>query len=287
MKSEAEIVFLGTGTSIGVPVIGCDCPVCLSDDPRNRRLRSSIYVRTPGVALVVDTGPDFRQQMLREGIRHLDAVLFTHGHSDHVMGFDDLRRFTVWEDQTIDIHATPECLQRLEEAFPYVFDGENRYRGYLKVEPRAVEGAFRVGDLEIDPLPVVHGKVETVGYRFSRGGRPLFAYIPDAKQLSERACELVAGIDLLILDGLQPERHWTHLSIGEAVELSQRLGVERTWLTHFSCRVDYAALEPGLPPGVRLAWDGLRLHAGGGKANTRPLAAGPAAAGGRAPESDR
>jgi len=260
MKTAVEVVFLGTGTSIGVPVIGCDCGVCRSEDPKNQRLRSSIYVRTEETALVVDTGPDFRQQMLREGIRHLDAVLFTHGHSDHVMGFDDLRRYTVWDEQSIEIFATGSCLQRLAEAFPYVFDGENRYRGYLKVAPKEVVGPFRVGDLEVDPLPVAHGKVETVGYRFSRGGVPLFAYIPDAKELSERALELVEGIDLLILDGLQPEQHRTHLSIGESVELVQRLGVRRTWLTHFSCRVDYAALEPGLPPGIRLAWDGLRLR---------------------------
>tara|TARA_R110002096_G_scaffold14302_11_gene49878 strand:- start:780 stop:1571 length:792 start_codon:yes stop_codon:yes gene_type:complete len=259
MFKKAEITFLGTGTSIGVPVIGCDCEVCTSDDPKNQRLRSSILVKTGEVSLVVDTGPDFRQQCLRAGVRDLDAVIFTHAHSDHVMGFDDLRRFTVLEDEQLQIYANGGTLQRLEEAFPYVFDGENQYRGYLKVKPHLIEGTFRVGDLDITPLPVSHGKVETIGFLFSSGGKRLFAYIPDAKELSDEARALIEGIDLLILDGLQPQKHWTHLSIGEAIEEAQALSVKQTWLTHFSCGVNYAALEPGLPNGIALAWDGLKI----------------------------
>ena len=259
MFKNAEITFLGTGTSIGVPVIGCDCEVCTSDDPKNKRLRSSIYVRTEETELVVDTGPDFRQQMLREEVRNLDAALFTHAHSDHVMGFDDLRRFTVWDDDELEIFATEECMERLKGAFPYIFDGMNRYRGYLKIAPCLIDGPFSVADLEVTPLPVSHGKVETIGFLFSRNDERLFAYIPDAKELSEETQELVRGIDLLILDGLQPELHWTHLSIGESVEIARDLRVKETWLTHFSCRANYATLEPGLPEGVRLAWDGLRL----------------------------
>lgn len=259
MFKHTEITFLGTGTSIGVPVIGCDCAVCTSDDPKNQRLRSSIYVRTPEVEFVVDTGPDFRQQCLRAGIRNLDAAIFTHSHSDHVMGFDDLRRFTVWDEDELEVYARGECMKRLRAAFPYIFDGENRYRGYLKIAPVLIDGPFQVADLKVTPLPVIHGKVDTVGFLFSRQEKRLFAYIPDAKELSEETKELVRGIDLLILDGLQPEQHWTHLSIGEAVDLAKELEVKETWLTHFSCRVDYAALEPGLPQGVRLAWDGLKL----------------------------
>ena len=260
METRVEITFLGTGTSIGVPVIGCDCAVCTSTDPKNHRLRSSIHVRTSELSLIVDTGPDFRQQCLREGIRELDAVLFTHAHSDHIMGFDDLRRFTVHEDEEIAIFATEECLERLHAAFAYVFDGENRYRGYLKAESHVIRGPFSVGDLEVTPLPVTHGKVETIGFLFSQGSERLFAYIPDAKELHAESKRLLEGIDLLILDGLQPEAHWTHLSIGEAVALAEELDARSTWLTHFSCRVDYRTLEPTLPGDVRLAWDGLKLH---------------------------
>lgn len=260
MRTLTEITFLGTGTSIGVPAIGCECAVCSSDDPKNQRLRSSIHVSTPEVALVVDTGPDFRQQCLREKIRHLDAVLFTHPHSDHLMGFDDLRRFTMDEDDHIAVHATGSCLERLHASYPYVFDGENRYRGYLKVDSRVIRGPFTVGDLEVTPLPVDHGKVETVGFLFARGGERLFAYLPDVKTLREESRPLLEGVPLLILDGLQPQSHWTHLSTGEAVALAQELGAATTWLTHLTCRVDYAAMEPTLPPGIRFAWDGLRLQ---------------------------
>lgn len=259
METRTEITFLGTGTSIGVPVIGCDCPVCTSDDPKNKRLRSAIYVKTPEISLVVDTGPDFRQQCLREGIRHLDAALFTHAHSDHIMGFDDLRRFTVGDADELQVFATGECMERLHAAFSYVFDGENRYRGYLKIAPHHIRGPFQVGDLEVTPLPVTHGKVETIGFLFSREGSRLFAYIPDAKTLSDEAKTLINGLDLLILDGLQPEPHWTHLSTGEAVALAEELRIGRTWLTHFSCRVDYTTLGPSLPAKVGLSWDGLRV----------------------------
>lgn len=260
METKTEITFLGTGTSIGVPVIGCECAVCTSDDPKNKRLRSSIHVSTPEVSLVIDTGPDFRQQCLREGIRHLDAALFTHAHSDHIMGFDDLRRFTVLDEEELTVYATAECLGRLQAAFHYVFDGENRYRGYLKIAARTIAGPFSLGDLIITPLPVTHGKVETIGYLFSRREKRLFAYIPDAKVLSAETKNHIRGIDLLLLDGLQPEPHWTHLSIGEATSLAQELEVTRTWLTHFSCRVDYQALGPTLPDNISLAWDGLRLQ---------------------------
>lgn len=260
MDVNVEITFLGTGTSVGVPMIGCGCRVCRSDDPKNHRLRSSIFVRTPEIALVVDTGPDFRQQCLRAGIEHLDAAVFTHAHSDHVMGFDDLRRFTVGEHEELPIHATAACLERLEASFPYVFDGENRYRGYLKVLPNSIDGPFVIGDLELIPLSVTHGKVETIGFLFQRGGRRLFAYIPDAKTLSEEATAALQGIEVLILDGLQPEAHWTHLSTSEAVALAGELGAGQTWLTHFSCRSDYTIIEPTLPSGIRMAWDGLVLR---------------------------
>ncbi len=261
MHTSIEITFLGTGTSIGVPVIGCDCAVCTSDDPKNKRLRSSIYIKTDEVELVVDTGPDFRTQCLREGIRHLDAVLFTHAHTDHIMGFDDLRRFTVMEGAKLDIYAKASCLERIKVSFEYLFDGENQYRGYLKPVPHLIQGSFCVGDVEIDPLPVEHGKVETIGFQFTLKNGARVAYIPDAKTVPEATQKLIRGADIFIIDALQPKFHWTHLSIPEAVDLAEKLEMKETWLTHFSCRADYKKIEPTLPDRVHLAWDSLKLRA--------------------------
>ena len=259
MHVKFEITFLGTGTSIGVPVIGCDCVVCRSDDPKNQRLRSSIHVKTDEVEFVVDTGPDFRMQCLREGITHLDAVLFTHEHTDHIMGFDDLRRFTVGKDASIDIYATEPTLQRLKVSFDYIFNGKNRYRGYLKTVPHVITDAFTIGDVKVDPLPVEHGKVETIGFLFTTGSGQRIAYIPDAKVLPEATQALVRGADLLILDALQPKAHNTHLSVSEAIELALELDPKETWFTHFSCQVNYEEIEPTLPDGIHLAWDGMRI----------------------------
>ncbi len=259
MTANIEITFLGTGTSIGVPVIGCDCAVCSSDDPKNQRLRSSIHVKTAGAEFVVDTGPDFRTQCIREKIHHLDAVLFTHPHTDHIMGFDDLRRFTVMEEERIDIYATESCLERLKASFEYVFNGKNRYRGYLKPVPHLIQGPFSVGDVKVEPLPVEHGKVETVGFQFTTKDGYRIAYIPDAKTVPEATQEMIRDADIFIIDGLQPKVHWTHLSVPEAIELANSLNMKETWITHFSCRVDYKEIEPTLPDGVHLAWDGLKI----------------------------
>jgi len=261
METSIEITFLGTGTSIGVPVIGCDCAVCSSDDPKNQRLRSSVHVKTDGAEFIVDTGPDFRMQCLREKIRHLDAVLFTHAHTDHIMGFDDLRRFTVMEDDRIDIFATESCLERLKASFDYVFDGKNHYRGYLKTLPHQIQGPFSVGDVEIEALPVEHGKVETIGFQFTTKNGIRVAYVPDAKIVPEATRELIRGADIFIIDALQPKFHYTHLSIPEAIELAGDIGARETWFTHFSCRVDYKKVEPTLPDGIHLAWDGLKIDA--------------------------
>lgn len=264
MAADFEITLLGTGTSIGVPVIGCDCPVCTSDDPKNQRTRCAIHITTPdGLAFVVDTGPDFRMQCLREGITHLDAALFTHEHSDHIMGFDELRRFTVGADAELPIYAGASCLNRIEAAFHYAFNGENRYIGYLKPKPHVITGPFHLGKTTVTPLPVQHGKVDTIGFLFEHEDEGIgrFAYIPDAKTLSKETLETIRDVDLLVLDGLQPNPHPTHLSTDEAIALALELNAGQTWLTHFSCRMNYREIEPTLPETIGLAWDGLRLTA--------------------------
>ena len=254
-----QLTFLGTGTSVGIPVIGCDCAVCRSTDPRDKRLRSSVYIETPECRWVVDTGPDFRAQCLREGIRQLDAAIFTHPHMDHVTGFDELRRFTVEVDHFMPIYATPECLEVLERMFVYAFNGENRYRGYLKPFPKPIHGPFHLGETKVTPLPVQHGKVETIGYLFERDGKKLCAYIPDAKVLSEAAMEALHGVDTLIIDALRHTPHPTHMNFEEALAVQAAVRPRQTWFTHLQCEIMHAVEDPKLPPGVNLAYDGLRL----------------------------
>lgn len=255
-----EITFLGTATSIGVPVIGCDCPVCESNDPKNNRLRASIHVKTPDMQWVVDTGPDFRTQCLREKIQHLDAVLYTHQHSDHVVGFDDLRRFTVGENVELPIYATSECMDALKRSFDYAFNGKNRYRGYFKPQPHLIDGSFQLGKTLVTPLPVLHGKVKTIGFLFERQGTRI-AYIPDAKEIPEATRELIKEVDILILDALQLSKHATHLSMEEAFQISVAVKAKQTWFTHFSCRIVYHEVENDLPEHIRCAWDGLKITA--------------------------
>lgn len=257
---ELQLTFLGTGTSVGIPVVGCDCPVCHSPDPLDKRLRCSVLVRTPEMAWVVDTGPDFRTQCLRENIRHLDAALFTHPHMDHVTGFDELRRFTVEADHFIPVYGSRECLEVLERMFIYAFNGENRYRGYLKPFPKPVHGPFHLGETKVTPLPAQHGKVETNGYMFERGGKKLCAYIPDCKTLMPQSLEALQGVDTLIIDALRHTPHSTHMNFAEALAVRDLLKPRQTWFTHIQCEIMHSVEDPKLPHGVNIAYDGLKLE---------------------------
>ncbi len=254
------ITFLGTGTSLGIPVIGCQCAVCSSPDPRNKRSRSSIHVATRESSVVIDTGPDFRSQCLRENIRRIDAAVFTHQHSDHIMGFDDLRQFCTGEGATMPIFGTSQCLGQIQVAFSFAFDRANWYPAYVKPVPHPVEGPFEVGDLRLTPLDVEHGKVRTVGYLLEVGGKKLAAYLPDCKVVPPDTLALLAGAEALIVDCLRLEPHWTHFCLREALDLKDKVRPRQTWLTHLSDRLDHASLEHSLAPDVRVAYDGLKLH---------------------------
>lgn len=260
--SDFTITFLGTGTSVGVPMIGCDCEVCRSDDPRDVRYRSSIHVATPEATWIVDTGPELRLQCIRAGIADVDAVIYTHAHMDHVVGFDDLRRFSVGEDATIDIYGTGSCLADLMRMFAFAFDGTNRFPGYIKPEPYRIEGAFEIGATRIVPLPVTHGRLETIGFLFERGGRKIAAYLPDCKTVSEEATEELRGVETLIVDGLRLTEHPTHMNFSEACAFAGKVAAGETWLTHIAHEISHAREEPGLPEGVRIAYDGLVLALG-------------------------
>jgi phosphoribosyl 1,2-cyclic phosphate phosphodiesterase len=257
--ASLTLTFLGTGTSVGIPMVGCDCETCRSTDPRDKRCRSSVWFRSPELSWIVDTGPDLRYQCLRAGIRTLDAALFTHGHMDHVTGFDDLRRFTVEVDQFMPLYALPATLAVLERMFDFAFNGENRYRGYLKPFPKPIHGPFHLGQTKVTPLPVQHGKVETIGFLFERGGRKLCAYIPDCKTPSPAALQAIQGVHTLIIDALRYTPHPTHMNFEESLAIQALIQPEQTFFTHLQCEVMHARAEPALPPGVRLAYDGLEL----------------------------
>lgn len=259
MPDPATLTFLGTGTSTGVPVIGCDCATCRSDDPRNDRTRSSIVLHYPGATLLVDSGPDLRRQALRENLREVDAVLYTHGHLDHVVGFDELRAFCWHRDSPLPIHATESCMELLKTMFGWAFSPRNTYRGYVKPDPRIVTGPFVHGDVAITPLSVEHAAVETIGYRFDHPGSRSVAYFPDAKHFPEKTLEAIRGIDVLILDALRPGPHPTHFSNEESLAAIAEIGAREAWLIHLGHENEHTAVEATLPPNVHVSHDGLKL----------------------------
>ena len=254
-----KLTFLGTGTSQGIPMVGCQCEVCLSTDPRDKRTRSSIYLEAEG-KILVDTTPDLRFQLLRGKINQVDAVVYTHGHADHVLGLDDLRRFCEMENRTMPLYGNKETLETLSRIFFYAFNGENRYKGYIHPEPFPVEKAFNLGGLTFHPLEVPHGKTRTWGYRIDEKGIPKVAYFSDCKTLPESVQKEIQTIPILILDGLRLTPHPTHLSLPEAIELSQQVKAQKTYFTHLAHAIGHAAIEPTLPKNSFLAYDGLKLE---------------------------
>ncbi len=256
---DFSLTFLGTGTSVGVPVIGCPCAVCRSENPKNKRTRASVVVQAGDFSLLVDTGPDLRAQALREGLVKVDAVLYTHAHMDHVVGFDDLRAFCWSRSQPLPLHATEETMGDLKRMFGWAFSTANQYPGYVKPAPVIIDGPFHYGDLRITPLPVVHASVETIGYLFEYPKAKSIAYIPDVKHIPETTLERIKGVDVLIVDALRPGTHPTHFSLGEALHVAGETGAGETWLTHLGHENEHEDLSSKVPPHVKVSWDGLVL----------------------------
>jgi phosphoribosyl 1,2-cyclic phosphate phosphodiesterase len=256
---DFTLTFLGTGTSMGIPVIGCSCAVCASADPRDRRSRASIHIQTPESTWVVDTGPDFRMQCLRERVHHLDAVIYTHAHTDHIMGFDDLRPFC-FNARDLPVYASAETMTALQRCYQFAFNGENKWPGYIRPAPVVIEGAFTLGATEIEPLAVPHGRTSVNGYLFSRGGSRLAAYFSDCKAVPEAVIERIAGVRHLIVDALRHREHPTHMSVGEALAVVEKVRPGQAWFTHLSHELGHAATEAGLPAGVGVAYDGMKIE---------------------------
>jgi phosphoribosyl 1,2-cyclic phosphate phosphodiesterase len=253
------VTVLGSGTSQGVPMIGCRCSVCQSPDPRDKRTRSSIFLVTPTAKILVDTTPEMRQQSLREGLDHLDAVLFTHPHADHIMGFDDLRRFCEIQNGPLPIYGSAETLAGIERTFHYAFNPKKNIPGYVHVLPHVITATFELGGIEITPLPVPHGAVSTLGFLFSHAGRKLLTYLSDCAAVPDPIREIVRGTEVLIIDGLRDKPHPTHLTVSGAVEVAQAIGAGRTYLTHQTHEKRHADRMRDLPAGIEVAYDGMKI----------------------------
>ena len=245
------VEMLGTGTSHGVPRIGCDCPVCTSLDPKDKRMRSSIWVHDKDVSVVIDTGPEFRLQAVRARIKHLDAVFYTHNHADHLNGIDDLRAFT--EQKSLKVYGPVQVLEDIERRFSYAV-GNNPWHGglpQLQLAEVPIEG-ITVGSLTFIPIPLVHGCREVFGYRIGN-----FAYLSDCKKIPENSIKLLGGIDTIVIDALRKDPHPTHMNVQEALEAARNLGAKEVYLTHMTHRLSHADLERSLPQGCHPAYDGL------------------------------
>ena len=251
-----RLLFLGTGTSVGVPMVGCGCDTCTSDDPRDRRTRTSVLLGLPGGHLLVDTTPDLRTQLLRERIGRIDAVLYTHDHVDHVYGLDDLRPLCFATGRPVPILCEERVENRIRRAFDYAFaPGPPLGGGVPKVTfERITATPFEVLGATVTPLRLRHGVFDVLGFRFGN-----VAYCTDTNEIPEETWPLLAGLDLLVLDCLRPSRHPTHFSITEAVAVATRAAARRTLLVHMSHDIRHAEASADLPPGVEFAYDGLEL----------------------------
>lgn len=250
-----KITFLGTGTSTGVPQIGCHCKVCSSSDPRDKRLRTSLLVESGQTRILMDCGPDFRQQILPRDFRRIDAVLLTHEHYDHVGGIDDLRPFCVFGD--VQLYASERTGGQLRQSLPYCFV-EHKYPGVPLLQLHAVRPheAFRVGELEVMPVEVMHARLPILGFRVGD-----MAYITDMKTIADSELDYLQGLKLLVVNGLRHEPHYSHQTIAEACAFARCLNVPATYLVHMGHHIDVHAVEDArLPEGVRMAYDGLELE---------------------------
>jgi phosphoribosyl 1,2-cyclic phosphate phosphodiesterase len=245
--------FLGTGTSHGVPMIGCDCATCRSTDPRDTRLRPSVCIDSGDARLLIDAGPDLRAQALHHGIRRIDAVLFTHGHADHVLGLDELRRFNALQGGAIPCFADERTQEEIRQTFAYAFSPQAPKGGGIpQLDLIAIDGAFTAAGVDVQPVPLWHGQRRILGFRI--GG---FAYLTDCSRIDDAAWRLLDRLDVVVLDALRDRPHPTHFTVAQAVEAARRIAARRTLFTHMCHDLSHEATNARLPQGMSLAYDGL------------------------------
>lgn len=253
------MILLGTGTSVGVPALGCICPVCTGRSPRNQRTRASAILGLPEGNLLIDTSPDLRSQLLREGVGIVHAVVYTHEHADHLAGFDDLRLFQFYLGHAVPVYATPHVCGRVRSMFSYAFDDEEQTHlgavPSVELIPIGME-PFQLLGVEVTPIPLKHGpKFDVLGFRVGN-----VAYCTDTNEISATSMALLRGLDTLVLDALRPTRHATHFSIDEAVAIAEELKPRQTYFTHCSCHIDYDEWRGKLPTGIEIGYDGLQIE---------------------------
>jgi phosphoribosyl 1,2-cyclic phosphate phosphodiesterase len=250
-----KITFLGTGTSQGIPVIGCRCDVCRNTDPKDKRRRASIAIESKGSTVIIDTTPEFRLQVLDAGIEHLDSVLLTHAHADHLHGLDDIRGFNHVQHHPIPCFGDAQTLGVVRETFRYIFEGTNFGGGLPEITLSEVTGPFSAAGIRFEPVEIFHGPAKILGYRFGAA-----AYVTDASSIPDKSMRQLEGLDVLVLNALRYEPHPTHFSVGESIEVAARLGARRTYFTHICHRLSHAAASRELPRGVAFAYDGLAVE---------------------------
>jgi phosphoribosyl 1,2-cyclic phosphate phosphodiesterase len=252
-----KITFLGTGTSQGVPFIGCECAVCTSTDKHDNRLRSSVWIETPEASIVIDSGPDFRYQMLRAKVKKLDAIIFTHGHKDHVAGLDDVRAYNYHDNKAMEVYATEQTQVALKREFEYIFQSKT-YPGIPKINLNTItaEQPFFINGLKVTPIRVLHYKLEVLGFRI--GG---FTYITDANYIAPEEMEKIKGSEAFVINALRHQEHVSHYTLNEAIDVAHAVGAKNTYFTHVSHQLGlHEEVNKQLPQGMQLAYDGLVLE---------------------------